>query len=174
MSKRIAILATFIMLALLGVVSVASAQAGPNLNISDLLRYLRPDASSVVPVYLSYILYAIFVLAFVTLFIVPDKQANLGYMMIAVLMAAFLVKVQFFYICGLITLVLNIVMLVVPLLVGGMSRGVPGKPPRSMYLGILTGLLGAAYFFLFWVAVQSNSGVCQAVGNVDQMFGSFK
>jgi len=173
MLKRVTVIATFVMLALLGVVSLASAQ-GPNLDINQLLDYLKPDASSVVPAYLSYILYIVFGLSFITMFIVPDKQANLGYMMIAVMMAALLVKVQFFYICGLITLILNVTMLVIPLLVGGMSRGVPGKPAKSMYLGIITGLLGGVYFFLFWAAVQSNGTVCQAVGNVDQMFGPFR
>lgn len=173
MLKRIALLATFVMLALLGVVSVASAQ-GPNIDVSELLNRLKPDASPVVPAYLSYLLYAIFALAFFTVFVVPDKQAGLGYMMIGVVLAALLVKVQFFYICGLATLILNVVMSVIPLIVGGMSRGVPGKTPTSLYLGILTGLLGGAYFFLFWSQVQSGGTVCPPTGNVDQLFGPFR
>lgn len=173
MLKRISVIATFIILALLGVVSVASAQ-GPNMDLSELWSRLSPTASSAVPAYLSYILYALFALSFITIFVVPDKQANLGYMMIIVMLASVLVKIQFFYICGLVTLVLNVSMMVIPLLVGGMSRGVPGKPATSMSLGIITGILGGVYFFLFWAQVQSNAGVCPPVGNVDQMFGPFR
>jgi hypothetical protein len=172
MLKRIGIIVTFILLALLGVVSIASAQQGPNLDINQLLKYLGPNASSAVPAYLSFILYAIFVLSFITMFVVPDKQSNLGYLMIGVMLAALLVKVQFFYICGLITLILNITMMVVPFLVGAMSRGEPGKPPNSLYLGIITGLLGGAYFFLFWSQVQSSRCPPTGVG-IDQLFGPF-
>lgn len=171
--KRLGLITIFLMTALLGVVSLASAQ-GPNLNLDDLWRQLGPNASSAVPAYLAYLLYVVFGLAFITSFLVPDKQSNLGFMMMGVSIAALLAKIQFFYICSIFTLLLNVVMMVVPLIAGGMSRGEPGKPAKSMYLGILTGLLGGAYFFIFWAQVQSNPAVCQAVGNIDQLFGPFR
>lgn len=173
LKKRLGLFLSFTLLALLGVVSVAFAQGGPNLDFNVLLNRLGPNASRAVPPYLAFILYANFFLSGVTMAVVPDKQSNLSFLMIGVMLAGLLVKVQFFYICGLVTLVLNVVLMVVPLMVAGMSRGTPGKPPRSLALGIVTGLLGGAHFFLFWVTVQSNTQFCQAVGNVDQLFGQF-
>jgi hypothetical protein len=169
MFKQFKLVVLFLTIALLGVVSVASAQG--NIDINTFINRLGPNASRAVPPLLSYLLYAVFVMSAVTMVVVPDKQSTLSFLMIGVMIAAFLAKVQFFYICGLVTLVLNVIMFVVPLIVGGMSRGIPGKPPRSLGMGIFTGILGGAYFFLFWAQVQTTA--CPAVGNVDQLFGPF-
>ena len=173
MKKQLGLFLSFTLLALLGVVSVAFAQGGPNLNLDTLLDRLGPNASRAVPPYLAFILYANFILAGVTMAFVPDKQSNLSFLMIGVMLAGLLIKVQFFYICGLVTLALNVILMVIPLMVAGMSRGTPGKPPRSLALGIVTGLLGGVHFFLFWVLIQSNTQFCRAVGGVDQLFGPF-
>lgn len=176
MSKTIRLLVITALLGVLGVVSVAYAQGtNPFLNITpdEFIRRMGIDASRAVSPLMAILLYASILLSFVTMFVVPDKQSNLGFMMVFNVLAGFLAKIQFFYICGLITLSLNVVLMVVPLLVAGMSRGLPGRTPRSLPMGIITGLIGGAYFFLCWAQVQSNPAFCPSVGGVDQAFGPF-
>ncbi|MCU0476339.1 MAG: hypothetical protein MUC99_09550 [Anaerolineae bacterium] len=176
MSKTVRLLVLSVLFGLLGVVSVAYAQGvNPFLNITpdEFVRRLGISASRAVTPLMAILLYASIVMSFVTMFGVPDKQSNLGFMMVFNVLAAFLAKIQFFYICGLVTLALNVTLMVVPLLVAGMSRGEPGRPPRSLATGIITGLIGGAYFFLCWALVQANPAFCVSVGGVDQAFGPF-
>jgi uncharacterized membrane protein len=50
-------------------------------------------------------------------------------------------------------LIINIVMFVFPLLGAGLIRS--RKKGRAMLFGIITGLIGGAYFFFFWFMEQS-------------------
>lgn len=135
------------------VVLVPSVQAQTSdFDIQDVIRQLGP--SNTMPDLLFDILrYAIFIIGFITLMLVPEKQLMPSLMMTGVIGMVILAKLEIFSPIELPTLVLNIGIFVIPLVVAGMLRG-RGKTPTALAPAILTGLLGGGYFFLFWALVQ--------------------
>ncbi|PJF21818.1 MAG: hypothetical protein CUN56_09160 [Phototrophicales bacterium] len=51
---------------------------------------------------------------------------------------------------------MNVGIFVLPLIMAGMLRSVKGKPTKAIYPSMLMGLLGGAYFFLFWSIEQND------------------
>jgi uncharacterized MnhB-related membrane protein len=97
--------------------------------------------------------YAMFILAFIALILIPDKQLLASLLMTAVLGMIILAKLEIFDPIDLPTLGLNVGMFVIPLIIAGMLRG-RGKTPRALIPSILVGLIGGGYFFLFWAVYQ--------------------
>jgi len=107
------------------------------------------------------LLYLIFGLALVTMFLVPDKQLLSTMLMVVVMFFALLAKVELFVPTDFAIFVLNVGMWVIPWIVAGMvrspSRRYDNKMPKALVPAIITGFLGAGYFFLFWANKQAGS-----------------
>lgn len=129
----------------------------------DILWRLDPRPTFPAIMY-DFLLYFIFILAFITLFLVPDKQFYVSILVIGVLLCAFIAKLEYLGAnprdteSGLLTFVLNVYMFVIPMIVAGLVRGKPGKPPRAIPPSIATGLFGGVHFFAFWLFSQSGIG----------------
>jgi hypothetical protein len=150
-SKRFFIL---LILGFMGVLLVPTLQAQSSIDIDfqGILRRLGPSQS--MPGLLFDIMrYLIFILAFITMLMVPDKQLMASLLMTAVLGIVVLVKLEVFGPTELITLALNCGLFVIPFIVAGMLRG-RNRMARAVYPALLTGLLGGGYFFLFWALAQ--------------------
>jgi hypothetical protein len=149
-SKRIlAFLALFFVSALL----VPSVQAQTtDIDFQQILARLGP-ANTMPELLFDIMRYLIFILGFITLILVPDKQLLASLLMTAVVGMVVIAKLDIFPPTDLPTLALNCGIFVIPLIVAGMLRG-RGKTPRALAPAILTGLLGGGYFFLFWALAQ--------------------
>jgi hypothetical protein len=134
------------------------AQSTINVDPQQILAQLAPRSGTFL--YLDILLYAAFIVGFVTMILVPDKQLMPSMMMLAVLLATLLAKVSIFPLCQLTTLVLNVIIFVFPMIVAGMLRARPGKTAAGVYPAALSGIIGGGYFFLFWALVQSNTAIC--------------
>lgn len=143
----------FLALFFLSVMLVPSVQAQPtDINFQEILARLGP-ANSMPTLLFDLMRYLIFILAFITLLLVPDKQLLASLLTTAVLGMVVLAKLEIFTPVELPTLALNVGIFVIPLIVAGMLRG-RGKTPRALIPAVLTGLLGGGYFFLFWALEQ--------------------
>jgi hypothetical protein len=149
-SKRFFML---LIMSFMGMLLVPTLQAqGVNIDFQEIIRRLGPSQSF--PNILFDILrYLIFILAFITMLMVPDKQLLASLLMTAVLGVVILVKLEIFSPVELPTLALNCALFVIPFIVAGMLRG-RNRMARAVYPALLTGLLGGGYFFLFWALVQ--------------------
>jgi len=147
---------TYLSLAcILGIFVVMPVMAQAQLpSGSEILSRLAPRRGT--ELILDLLLYTIFGIGFVTMILVPDKQLMPSLFMLGVIMAALIAKLQYMSIdrCDLITLGLNIFMFAIPMLVAGMVRARAGKTPKALWPAILTGLVGGAYFFMFWFTAQ--------------------
>lgn len=156
---RLSRLFPIVLIILLGfTVTPALAQSTVNIDPQQILAQLAPRSGTFL--YLDILLYAAFIVGFVTLMLVPDKQLTPSMMMLVVLLATLLAKVSLFPLCQLTTLVLNVIIFIFPMIVAGMLRARPGKTPAGVFPAALSGLIGAGYFFLFWALVQSNTAIC--------------
>ncbi len=156
-----------VLLALLLLVGPAFAQRDvANVELSDILDAIGPrDGQAIL---LDILLYLIFFVAFINQFLIPDKQLPVSLMNFAVmgiaLFSKLLIDVQFdggrFYPSALLepgdfaVLPMNVAMMAFPLLMAGSLRAVKGKPPKAMFPSLIMGLLGGAYFFIFWATEQ--------------------
>ncbi len=136
------------------------------INTQEILNYLSlsPVGTSIQPAILfSLLIYIIFVLALITLFVMPDKNLVSTLLTAGVLMAAVIAKlitggalIQGFRPAQFGMLVINVIPFLFPFLVAGMTRTRKRSNP-VIPLGILTGIFGGIYFFLFWFIVQRNA-----------------
>lgn len=108
--------------------------------------------------FLDLLLYSLFGIGFITMILVPDKQMLPSLLMLGVIMAALIAKLQYVGInyCDLATFVVNVFMFAIPMLVAGMVRSKAGKTPKALWPAVLTGILGGFYFFLFWALNQQS------------------
>lgn len=144
---------TFLALSFALVLLVPTLQAQPSeINLQEVIARLGP-ANTMPDLLFDILRYLIFILAFITLILVPDKQLLASLLVTAVLGMVVLAKLEIFSPIELPTLALNVGIFVIPLIVAGMLRG-RGKTPRALVPAILTGLLGGGYFFLFWALMQ--------------------
>ncbi len=151
MTKRFLILLIAIFAGAL-LVPTLSAQGTIDIDFQEIIRRLGP--SSGFPAILFDIMrYLIFIFAFITMLLVPDKQLLASLLMTAVLGIVIVVKLNIFSPVELATLALNCALFVIPFIVAGMLRG-RGRTPRAIYPALITGLLGGGYFFLFWALAQ--------------------
>ena len=151
MTKRFLIL---LMVIFAGALLVPTLHAQPNLDIDfqEILRRLGPS-SGFPGILFDIMRYLIFIFAFITLLMVPDKQLMASLLMTAVLGIVVIVKLGIFSPVDLATLALNCGLFVIPFIVAGMLRG-RNRTPRGIYTAIITGMLGGGYFFLIWALAQ--------------------
>lgn len=136
---------------------VMPVMAQPSLpSAQQILARLAPRAG--MDLLLDLLLYTVFGIGFVTMILVPDKQLLPSLLMLGVIMAALIAKLQYvgINICDLATFAINVFMFAIPMLVAGMVRGRAGKTPKALWPAILTGVVGGMYFFLFWLLYQQN------------------
>ncbi len=125
-------------------------------TIQEILRLLGPNTGS--PLW-NIMLYAIFIFALLTMVSIPDKNMVSTLLMAGVLLATVVAKLSISSSPPILKtrefgmLIINIVMFVFPLLGAGLIRS--RKKGRAMLFGIITGLIGGAYFFFFWFMEQS-------------------
>jgi hypothetical protein len=107
---------------------------------------------------LDLMLYTLFGIGFITMILVPDKQMLPSILMLGVIMAALIAKLQYvgINVCDLATFAVNVFMFAIPMLVAGMVRGRSGKTPKALWPAVLTGLIGGMYFFMFWALYQQS------------------
>jgi hypothetical protein len=139
------------------VVPAAHAQTElPPIDMNEVLRRLGPGQGQ--QLLWDIMLYAIFFMALITSFLVPDKQLLATLAITAVMAMAVIAKLQYVNIPvnktpdNLIILAVNAGMFTFPLIVAGMVRARCGTP-KAMAPAVLTGLLGGGYFFLYWALV---------------------
>lgn len=133
-----------------------------NLNFQQVMSYLLPTPQFIV---FDILLYIIFFLALLALFTTPDKNmiptlliaGVLLFVIVAKLSTAAIVKpgAPIFEKKEFGMYVINVGMLVFPLIAVGMTRKPKSSSKiRSTPFAILAGLLGAVYFFMFWLVHQ--------------------
>lgn len=137
------------------------------IDTQQILNYLAltPTGPVIQPVLLfSILIYLIFVIALITLFLMPDKNLIPTLLTAGVLLAAVMAKlitggavIQGFRPTQFGVLIVNVIPFLFPFLVAGMTRTRKRSNP-VIPLGIFTGILGGVYFFLFWFIVQRGSG----------------
>ncbi len=175
-----------IVMSMVFMVSPAMAQGtGVNIQLSDIGRLLGPRQG----VYLLFdiLLYLIFFFGMVNTLLIPDKQLFQSLLNISVIGVAILSKllvggvlyVPFdelgnaytFPPCDFPVLIMNVWIFVAPLLVAGLLRSVKGKRTKALEVSILMGLLGGAYFFLFWATQQQQCSTAPRPGDLEQELG---
>lgn len=129
-----------------------------NIDMSDIMVYIGPGTGQ--NIIWSVFLYVIFFLALITLFLIPNKNMVPTLLMAGVLLCAVIAKISLAQRRGAILetkefgmLVINVCMFIFPLIAVGLARARKNKMAAP---AILTSLIAGAYFFLFWVIVQSN------------------
>jgi len=147
----------FVVVLLLTFMTVSTAYAqSVSIDFNQILARLGPRTGT--DLLFDILLYTIFGLGFVTMLLVPDKQLLASMIMVLVLFMAVLAKIELFGPTDFAVFVINVGMWVLPWIVAGMVRA-PHRykrvSPKAMLPGILTGILGAGYFFLFWALKQS-------------------
>ena len=167
MTRNRILLILLVMFALMAIIPAAQAQER-DINFKDILKGLGPrdgDTQYGIPWLLfDILLYIIFFIGLVNMGIIPDKQLFASLLNFGVLGMAVVSKLLVNYPKNdpiireddLATLVLNAGMFVVPLIIAGMVRSVKGKPSKAIYTSAFMGLLGGAYFFLYWVGAQND------------------
>ncbi|NJL54648.1 hypothetical protein HC928_05230 [bacterium] len=156
--KHALILILFVLLSLL-VVPIAGAQELEDLDVQDIINALGPREGE--DLLFDVLLYAIFFMSILSMFLIPDKQLLATMLNFVVILMAVLSKVlvddtpsAVLEPTDLPVLPMNAAMFVLPIIIAGMVRQRRGTPPAA-YTGLITGVLGAAYFFLFWFLKQN-------------------
>lgn len=142
-------------------------QAQQSVDLNAVLAELGPS-SNPQRLIIDLLLYGIFIMGFITMLLISDKQLMPSLLMIVVLGLTVFAKLQIFCLIplpvpenleGVPTLVLNIGIFVLPLFVAGTVRE-PGKRPPALIPAVLTGLIGGVQFFLFWALFQREGIEC--------------
>lgn len=145
-----------------------AAQTGQDINFEDILSALGPRDDTAL--LFDILLYLIFFLGFINMLLIPDKQlfpAMLNFTVIGLTVASkLLIDVEndggYFNPSAVLVptdfavLPMNVGIFVFPLIIAGMLRSVKGKKTNAIYPAMLMGLLGGAYFFLFWSVEQND------------------
>lgn len=125
------------------------------ISLQEILFLLGPNSGELV---WNIFLYVLFFLALVTLLMMPDKNLIPTLLMSAVLLATLVAKLSLSSRTRPLLderefgmLIINIIPFIFPLLTAGTIRA---KKTKARAPAILTGLIGAVYFFLFWFIVQ--------------------
>jgi len=113
-------------------------------------------------------LYTIFILGLVNSVLIPDKQLFVSILNYTVLGVALASKLLIdaandggaVYPSAILepgdfaVLPMNVILFVFPLIMAGMLRSVKGKRSNALFPCLIMGLIGGAYFFIFWATEQ--------------------
>jgi hypothetical protein len=119
-----------------------------SINIDEILHLLGPYSGR--GMVWAILLYAIFFFSVVTMLMQSEKTIVPVLLMMVGLLAIVLAKLEVFPPRAFETFILNVVIFIPPVLVVGMT-----KNPKSRGPAILAFLLGAGYFFAYWLTFQS-------------------
>ena len=158
-------------LALFFIVPNALAQTN-DINPDDIIAAQDPRSGN--GLILDIFLYLIFLFCIINMFLVPDKQLTPALMNFTVLFLAVISKLlvsaevndasAIIGPCDLPVLGINATMFAFPLIMAGMVRTKKVGSPPALFTGIITGLLGGSYFFLFWALAQRTG--CEALAPI--------
>lgn len=158
MRRNHILIALVVLMLALTAVPVAYAQDVEDVQIEDIIAALGPREGN--DLLFDILLYAIFFMSIITMFVLPEKQMLPTMLNFTVLLLTILAKVliddgpdAILEPTDLPVLGINAGIFVLPLIIAGMARSRRGSPP-ALKTGIVTGLLGGAYFFLFWFLKQ--------------------
>ncbi len=132
------------------------------IGLSDITAALLPRMDDPIILVLDLLLYIMFFMNLVAFFMQDDRQLIATLLMGLAILAVLVGKLSTFYAGGrspiefieadeLPMLIVNCVIFVTPIIVTGMSKAKKSKP-----ITIISGLLGGAYFFMFWFFLQLN------------------
>jgi hypothetical protein len=138
----------------------------PDLSFDDIIETLKPRSGR--GLIYDLLLYAIFIIAFINQFLIPDKQLPMTILNFTILGLAIAIKLlvvipvtpcSYVYNATLQPndypiFFMNIWLVIAPLLIAGGLRKVKGKSSSAVAPAILTFILAAIYFFFFWVSEQ--------------------
>ncbi len=163
--KHALVLILFVVLALFWAPAVG-AQSIDDLDADEILELLGPrDGEDLL---FDILLYLIFFMSILSMFLIPDKQLMATMLNFVVILFAVLSKILVGDVAPYViaptdlpVLPINAGMFVIPLIIAGMVRQRRGNPP-AMITGIITGLLGGVYFFLFWALKQRGFDTTEA------------
>ncbi len=163
--NNLLILSLLFVSVLLWVIPFPSMAQTVDLSFSDVLDTLKPRGGR--GLIYDILLYAIFILAFINQFLIPDKQLPMTLLNFSTMGAAIIIKLLVtipgtpctwvdatFQPDDYPTFFINIWLVVAPLLLAGGLRSVKGKPSSAVAPAVLTFILGAIYFFVFWFTEQ--------------------
>lgn len=163
--------AYLLFLALFFIVPNALAQ-NRDINTDEIIAAIGPRTGNAL--ILDIFLYLIFFFCIINMFLIPDKQLTPALLNFAVLFFAVISKLlvsadvndfnAIIQPCDLPTLGINAAMFAFPLVMAGMVRTKKVGSHPALYTGIITGLLGGSYFFLFWALAQRTG--CDAMNMV--------
>lgn len=180
--NRSLLILLFVVLSLF-IVSPALAQTtSEDINFQDILDALGPRSG--VALLYDILLYLIFFFGLINTFLIPDKQIGVTVMNFTVmglaLASKLLIEVEgnpnpsaILVPTDFAVLPINVAIFVIPLLMAGMLRSVKGKRSNAMFPALIMGLMGGAYFFLFWAQEQNNPDDVPQPGDDMQQQGSF-
>ena len=147
----------------LGAVMPAQAQSTADLDFNDIIQALGPRSGQ--DLLWDVLLYGIFLLGLINVVLIPDKQLFASMLNLLVMGLAIVSKLlvgtgpnAILAPTDLPVLVLNVGMFTLPLIIAGMLRPVKGKSSKAMLPAILMGIMGGAYFFMYWAVEQRGSG----------------
>lgn len=156
--KHAIVLLLFVVLMLFWVPVTGAQQSLEDLDPQEIIDLLGPRTGD--DLIFDILLYLIFFMSIISMFLIPEKQLMATMLNFTVILLAVLSKILVGenapYILeptDLPVLPINAGMFVIPLMIAGMVRQRRGSPP-AMATGIITGLLGGTYFFLFWALKQ--------------------
>ncbi len=178
------LLTMIVVVSALFLVSPALAQDGTSLQLSDIGRLLAPRTGTAL--LFDIMLYLLFFLGMINSLLIPDKQLFQTMLNVSVIAAAILSKllvggefydtfadgnVYTFPPCDFPVFIINVWMFVMPMIVAGMLRSVKGKKTNAVAISIMMGLIGGAYFFLFWATEQQGCSTAPKPGDFEQEQG---
>lgn len=144
------------------IVSPAAAQSAKDIDLGEVISNLGPrDGYEIFDVFL----YVIFFVGLITMGLIPEKQLFASLLNMSVIGMAIISKllvgdtVNTSAILApdhFATFALNAGMFVVPFIVAGLVRSHKGKPSKAIMPAIFMGIVGGAYFFLFWSQKQND------------------
>ncbi len=119
----------------------------PQIDIQQIIHLLSPRSGT--ELLWDIMLYAVFIFGLITMFMQSDKTLLPTLMMAGVALIAVISKLQLLPARNIITLVLNAVMAIFPLMVAAFT-----KAPKSRPTALLTALAGAVYAITFLLFAQ--------------------
>lgn len=119
----------------------------PQLDLQQIIRLLGPRSGT--DLIWDIMLYTIFIFGLIAMFLQSDKTLLPTLMMAAVVFLAVISKLQVIPQRHIITLLLNAVMAVFPIMVAAFT-----KAPRSRLPALITGITGFVYTAVFLFVVQ--------------------
>jgi len=130
-----------------------------NINVQEIIVLLGPGSGNLV---WNIMLYAIFILALISLLVMPDKNLLATLLVAGVMLVAIVAKLSLsvgfgqkpiLKECEFGMLVINVAMFVFPLLAAGIIRA--KKKAKVVIPLILCAIAGFLFFFMYWLLVQN-------------------